>query len=109
MGFLDDLKARAEQEVRSVSQNVEDYFRSQVKDAYVRVALAPTGNLSAVEIAAGSRGGTQGVAPSTVPAAETQNANTFSMIGGAVKSNMKYIIMAAAAGVGIWFLTRKKG
>lgn len=56
MGFFDDLKKQGEAAVGQLGSNVQDYIKSNVSAAFVKVAAPPQGNLTPAQIAAGQTG-----------------------------------------------------
>jgi hypothetical protein len=88
MGWLDDLATRAQQAAQErlgdIGSNITSYIEGQIAgaDPTVKVGAAPTGNLSAAQIAAGQRGGTAPTAAAAAPASASQNAGVAGMLGG---------------------------
>ena len=56
MGLLDDLKKQAEAAAAKLGSNVQDYVKTNVTAAFVKVGEAPKGNLTQAQIAAGQTG-----------------------------------------------------
>lgn len=56
MGFMDDLKARAQQEFEEVKTDVNTYLNQRVASQVVKIAQPKTGNLTAAQVEAGARG-----------------------------------------------------
>jgi len=56
MGLLDDLKKAGEEASKKLGSNVQDYLKSNVTAAFVKVGEPPRGNLTAAQIAQGQTG-----------------------------------------------------
>lgn len=56
MSWFDDLRARADESLNSVSGDIQDYLKTRITEAVVKVGEPPKGNLSAAQIAAGQTG-----------------------------------------------------
>lgn len=56
MGLLDDLKKAGEEATKKLGSNVQDYLKTNVTAAFVKVGEAPKGNLTEAQIAAGMKG-----------------------------------------------------
>jgi hypothetical protein len=106
MGFLDDLASRAQQEFQNVQGDIQDYLKSRVVDAVVKVGDPAKGNLNAAQIASGQFGGVSAAPVAAAPAAALQNASQASQISAGMMRYMPLII----AGVGAYFIfSGKKG
>lgn len=75
MGLFDDLKKQAEGAVSQLGSNVQQYIKSNVSAAFVKVGEPPKGNLTPAEIAAGQTG----EPPPVAPAASFQAAMSSAM------------------------------
>lgn len=76
MGLFDDVKAQAQTAIGQLGSNVQDYIKSNVTAAFVKVAEPPKGNLTPAQIAAGQTGATPPVA---TPMSVAQNAASTMM------------------------------
>lgn len=76
MGLFDDIKAQAQTAVGQLGSNVQDYIKSNVSAAFVKVGQPPTGNLTPAQIAAGQTGQPPAIVP---PASAMQNAMSSAM------------------------------
>lgn len=94
MGLFDDIKKQAEAAVGQLGSNVQDYIKTNVSAAFVKVGEPPKGNLTPAQIAAGQTG---------QPPAIVQPA---SMMQNAMSSAMPYLPIIA--GVVVLALVLKK-
>lgn len=56
MGLFDDIKKQAESAVSKLGSNVNDYLKTNVTAAFVKVGEPPKGNLTPEQIAQGQTG-----------------------------------------------------
>ena len=106
MSWVDDLQARAEQSIRNATNSIGDYLDNRVSDAVVVKSAGQNGNLSALEIAQGQRGGQAGQAgPKAAPNA-LQNAIQASGFVPEVVAPYVPMILAAAA---LYLVFSRKG
>lgn len=96
MSLFDDLKKQGEAAVSQLGSNVQDYIKSNVTAAFVRVGEPPKGNLTPAQIAAGQTGSTP---PVVTPA---------SMVQSAMGSVMPYLPILLGAGVLALVLLKKR-
>lgn len=112
MGYFDglgtSLKEVAGGAVTGATATVFDYFKATAGDALVKVGIAPSGNLTPEEIAAGKTGAPPQptVVPSKTPASDLAGA----VPGGSVMFMNKQIpVMAlAAAAVAAYFILKRR-
>lgn len=62
MSWYDDMRTRIEQESKTITSNVEDFFKSQARDAVVKVGQEQLGNLSQLDLDRGKAGQVKPVA-----------------------------------------------
>lgn len=104
--WIDDLKARAEQSLSNATNSIANYLDSRVADAVVVKGQGQKGNLSALEIAQGARGGQAPLADAKAPMSELANAIQAS--GFSAQSVMSIAPFLIAAGA-LFLVFRKKG
>ncbi len=97
MGLFDDIKKQGEAAIGKLGSNVQDYIKSNVSAAFVKVGEAPKGNLTAAQIAAGQTGQAEQAAIAA-PASGMQM----------VQNNMMYIIPVVAGLIGLALLMKKR-
>lgn len=97
MGWMDDLKMRAEQAFDDAKGGLQDYLAKSGAEAVVKIAAPRTGNLSAAQIAAGQRGAPPAMQP------PVQVAKPVAMQAAAIS---KPILLAI--GVGAYFLLQRR-
>lgn len=106
MSWVDDLQARAEQSIRNATNSIGDYLDNRVSDAVVIKGDGQNGNLSALQIAQGQRGGQAGQAGPKAPPNALQNAIQAS--GFVPEAVAPYVPMILAAGA-LFLVFRRKG
>jgi hypothetical protein len=105
MSFWDDMQVQVESLGSKVASTASDFISSNVSAAAIRVGPAPTGNLTAEQLAAGQRGSsTNQNAP-----ASTQDPNWLMRAGSVSVGgyNVPILALAAAAGA-IWYFKRRR-
>lgn len=56
MDFFDEIKARAADSFNNISTDINDYFKSRITEAVVKVGEPPRANLTALQVAQGQTG-----------------------------------------------------
>jgi len=96
MGLFDDIKASASSAVSQLGSNVQDYIKTNVTQALVKVGEPPKGNLTPAQIAAGQTGSTPPVATAA------------SVVQNAASSMMPYLPILAGAALLILVLKKRR-
>lgn len=102
MSIFDTIGDAASSGLKSLGSNVQDYIKTNVTQAFVKVGTPPSGNLTAQQIAQGQTGQ---AAQAAIPAS-TQAQNAIQNAGAMLKNPS--VILPLLAGAVLLFVVMKK-